>query len=318
MSYGEPAKLPCFEPTFFEGQGRRSEVCAVIAQAVRWLVCSVLLFPCPHVESDMDRNKAAQPMTDLVVTRNLAYEPGDRHSLDVYVLRATAKPRPVIVYIYGGAWAAGSKEQYAWVGAALARRGFVAVVPDYRIYPQAHWPMFLQDNAAAVRWARDHAAQFGGDPSKLVLMGHSAGAHNVFSLAVEPQWLAGVGMTPRDITAVVGLSGVYSMLPLDGPREHAIFGSSTGYSEPIDHVDGPSPPMLMIIGDRDRDAEPSNSDDVAAKLHDKGGVAEVIHYPALGHSDTINALAQPSGQAPAIMDAIGRFLAAHGAAPPQA
>jgi acetyl esterase/lipase len=268
---------------------------------------------CSRGESTIDRNKAAEPMGDLVVTRNLPYEPGDRHSLDVYVLRAAAKPRPVIVYIYGGGWAAGSKAEFAWVGAALARRGFMAVMPDYRIYPQARWPMFLEDNAAAVRWARDHAASFGGDPDKLILMGHSAGAHNVFSLAVEPQWLGKVGMTPHDITTVIGLSGVYSMLPLSGPREHAIFGPPTGYSEPIDHVDGVPPPMLLIIGDRDRAAEPSNSDDVAAKLHEKGGIAEVIHYPSLGHSDTLNALALPPGRPPGIIDAILRFLAAHGA-----
>ena len=288
-----------------------------ITQTVRWLICGILLIVCSHGENDIDRNKAAEPMDDLKVARDLHYAPGDRHSLDIYVSRTAVKPRPVIVYVYGGGWAAGSKAEFAWVGAALARQGFVAVVPDYRIYPQARWPMFLEDNARAVRWAWDHAASFGGDPAKLILMGHSSGAHNVFSLAVEPQWLRGVGMTPRDITAVVGLSGVYGMLPLDGPREHAIFGPQTGYTEPVDHVDGPSPPMLLIIGDRDRTAEPSNSDDVAARLREKGGVAEVIHFPSLGHSETQDALALPSGRPPEIIDAIMRFLAAHGAGPPK-
>ena len=287
-----------------------------ITQSARSILCSVHLILCSHGEIGIDRNKAAEPMNDLTVTRNLPYAPGDSHSLDVYVLRAAAKPRPVVVYIHGGGWTLGSKEDFAWVGAALARRGFVAVVPDYRNYPKAHWPMFLEDNAAAVRWARDHAARFGGDPSKLVLMGHSSGAHNIFSLAVEPQWLAAVGMSPRDIKAVIGLSGVYSMLPLDGPREHAIFGPQTGYTEPIDHIDGPAPPMLLIIGDRDRAAEPSNSDDVAARLREKGNVAIVIHYPSLGHGDTQDSLAAPPGQPPRIIDAILQFLAAHDVAPP--
>lgn len=291
----------------------------MITQMARWILCSVLLMACPTGGSDYDMNKAAGPMNDLVVTRNLRYEPtGNRHCLDVYVLRAAApKLRPVIVYLYGGDWAAGKKAEFAFVGAALARRGFVTVVPDYRIYPEAHWPMFLQDNAAAVRWARDHAASFGGDPSKLVLMGHSSGAHNAFSLAVEPKWLNAVGMAPRDLKAIVGLSGVYSMLPLDGPREHAIFGSRTGYTEPIDHVDGTAPPMLLIIGDRDRVAEPSNSDEVAVKLRKNGDLAEVIHYPNLGHSDTQNALVASPGQPPRIIDAILRFLASQGAEPPQ-
>jgi acetyl esterase/lipase len=298
-------------------QTRRSEEVLAITQTVRWILCGVFLVVCSRGESDIDKNKAAEPMDDLTVTLNQPYAPGDRHRLDVYVLRAAAKPRPVIVYLYGGAWAAGTKAEFAWVGAALARRGFMAVVPDYRIYPEAHWPMFLEDNAAAVRWARGHAASFGGDPSKLVLMGHSSGAHNAFSLAVDPRWLADVGMAPRDLRAIIGLSGPYSMFPLDGPREHAIFGPQTGYTEPVDHVDGRSPPMLLIIGDRDRAAEPSNSDDVAARVRGKGGVAEVIHYASLGHSDTQDALAAPPGRPPGIIDAILHFLASYGAAPPQ-
>lgn len=258
-------------------------------------------------------------MNDLAVTRNLQYEPGDRHSLDVYVLRAPAKAaRPVMVYLYGGAWAAGSKADFAWIGAALARRGFVAVVPDYRIYPEAKWPMFLEDNAAAVRWARDHAASFGGDPAELVLTGHSAGANNALSLATEPRWLAGVGMTPRDLKATIGLSGPYNLSPLDTASERAIFGPPTGYTDPINRIEGGSPPLLLIVGDRDDAADPHDSDAVAAKVREKGSVAEVIHYPSLGHSDTQNALATPPGRRPpGIIDAILHFLAAQSAAPPQ-
>jgi acetyl esterase/lipase len=289
----------------------------VITQTVRWMLCGIFLAVCPHVQSDADRNKAAEPMTDLTVTRDLPYATGDRHSLDVYVSRAKAPPRPVVVFIYGGAWATGSKAEFAWVGAALARLGFIAVIPDYRIYPEARWPVFLQDNADALRWARDHAASFGGDPSKLVLMGHSAGANNVLSLAVEPQWLAGVGMAPRDLKAVVGLSGPYTLSPLDSARERAIFGPKTGYADPIHHVDGGSPPLLLIIGDRDDAADPHDSDAVAAKVRAKGSLAEVVHFPSLGHSDTQNALATTPGRPPRVIDAILRFLAAHGAAPPQ-
>jgi acetyl esterase/lipase len=258
-------------------------------------------------------------MNDLAVTRNLQYEPGDRHSLDVYVLRAPARAaRPVMVYLYGGAWAAGSKADFAWIGAALARRGFVAVVPDYRIYPEAKWPMFLEDNAAAVRWARDHAASFGGDPAELVLTGHSAGANNALSLATEPRWLAGVGMTPRDLKATIGLSGPYNLSPLDTASERAIFGPPTGYTDPINRIEGGSPPLLLIVGDRDDAADPHDSDAVAAKVREKGSVAEVIHYPSLGHSDTQNALATPPGRRPpGIIDAILHFLAAQSAAPPQ-
>jgi acetyl esterase/lipase len=271
---------------------------------------------CSHDESDLDRNKAAEPLTDLKVTLDQHYAPGDRHSLDVYVLRAPAKPRPVIVYIYGGDWAAGSKAEFAWVGASLARRGFLVVVPDYRIYPQARWPMFLQDNAAAVRWARDHAESYGGNPAKLVLMGHSAGANNALSLATEPRWLKGVGMARSDLKAMIGMSGPYNLSPLDTRREVAIFGPPTGYTDPINRIESGSPPILLISGNRDNAASPRDNDVVAAKLREKGGTAEVIHYSGLGHSDTQNALAVSPGRPPRIIDAILRFLTAQGAAPP--
>lgn len=290
----------------------------MIMKMVRWILCSVFVAVCSHGQSDLDMNKAAEPMNDLVVTRNLRYEPsGDRHSLDIYVLRAAAKPRPVIIYLYGGNWVAGEKAEFAFVGAALARRGFVAVVPDYRIYPEARWPMFLQDNAAAVRWAWDHAASFGGDPSKLVLMGHSAGADDALSLAVEPQWLNDVGMAPRDLKALIALSGPYNLSPLDTRREVAIFGPPTGYADPIYRIHAGSPPMLLIIGNRDDAADPHDSDEVAAKVREKGGLAEVIHYPTLGHADTQNALTEPPGRPPGVIDAVLRFIAAQGAAPPR-
>ena len=137
-------------------------------------MCGVVIV-CAHVETDADRNRAAEPVTGLVVPWDIAREPGHRHSLDGHILRAAAaKPRPVIVYLYGGSWSAGAQAQFVWVGAALARWGFVAVVPERRICRQTRWPMFLQDNTAALRWVRDQAAQFGGDLSEASMLASSA------------------------------------------------------------------------------------------------------------------------------------------------
>jgi acetyl esterase/lipase len=232
----------------------------------------------------------------VVVERDLAYAPGDRHSLDVYAPRAGGSHRPVVVFIYGGSWDSGAKSDYAFVGYALARHGYVAIIPDYRVYPQVRWPDFLRDNALAVRWAKDHAVAYAGDPSKLVLMGHSAGAYDAVELGVDGRWLRTVGLdSSRDVLAVVGLSGPYDFLPLRSRELRTIFGpkASRSDTQPINHVDGRAVPMLLITGDRDTTVDPGNSDRLAAKVTAAGGKAVVIHYPSLDHVRTIAAMADP-------------------------
>ena len=123
--------------------------------------------------------------------------------------------------------ASGSKRTYRYVAKALARRGYVAVLPDYRIYPQARYPDFLDDGALAVRWVKDNAKRFGGDPQKIFLMGHSAGAHIAAMLAIDATWLQKVGLVPgRDIAGLIGVSGPYDFLPLKDETLKIIFGGA--------------------------------------------------------------------------------------------
>jgi acetyl esterase/lipase len=230
------------------------------------------------------------------VTRDIAYGADPRQKLDVYAPSAPAPGRPVVVFFYGGSWDSGSKHDYAFVGQALAAEGYVAVVPDYRVYPQVVWPAFLQDSASAVRWARDHAAEHGGAASRLVLMGHSAGAYNAIDLAVDGRWLSAAGVDPtRDIAAVVGLSGPYDFLPVRTDELKAIFGPEAQRpdTQPINHVDGHAPPMLLITGDKDTTVDPGNSDRMAAKLRAAGDQVDVIHYPKLTPPLTVAALSGP-------------------------
>lgn len=283
-------------------------------QTVRWLLCALLLYACSRSEGETDRNKAAQPMDDLTVTRDVPYETGNRHRLDIYAPRGMGAPRPVMIYFYGSAWTGGMKAGDSWVGAALARHGYVVVVPDYRLYPEVRWPAFLEDGAAAIKWTHDHITDYGGDPTALVLIGHSAGAFNVLSLAVDRQWLMQAGLDAgRDVKAAIALSSPYMGLPL-GSDEAAIFDVRYGYREPLDRVDGHSPPLLFLVGDGDNIIDPHENDPLIGKVRAKGGVADIIHYPGLGHGDTKEALAD-SRIAP-IADDIARFLAAHDVRPP--
>ena len=97
---------------------------------------------------------------------NLAYGDDARQTLDVYAPKRPER-RPVVIFFYGGTWSAGKKSDYAFVGAALAERGYVTVIPDYRLYPEVKFPTFVEDGARAVAWAQQHARDFGGDPDRL-------------------------------------------------------------------------------------------------------------------------------------------------------
>lgn len=281
-----------------------------ITRASVLLGLAALLASCARSDAKSDKNLAVEPLDDLVVTRDITYASGPRHSLDVYVSKTGSQDKPVILFLYGGTWMAGAKADFAWVGATLARKGYMVIIPDYRIYPQGTWPKFLQDNAMAARWAHDNAAHYGGDAANLVIMGHSAGAYNAVSLAVDRRWLNEAGLSPeRDISAVIGLSGPY-IIEADTQKLKVIFGPEAQLpdTQPFNHVDGSSPPLLLIIGDKDDQVVPDESDRLAALVRSKGGAATVVHYPALSHGGTLDALAPDQEKAPPVMNEITAFI----------
>jgi acetyl esterase/lipase len=222
----------------------------------------------------------------IQLTRSIAYAERSRHRLDVCRPRNTVGA-PVVIFFYGGAWQSGYKELYRYVAKALARRGYVAVVPDYRIYPEVCYPDFLDDGAFVVRWVKDNIARFGGDPDKLFLKGHSAGAHIAAMLSIDGRWLGKVGLNPRrDIAGLIGLAGPYDLMPLPFRDEKlkVIFGGTDRpETQPIFHVSPGAPPALLMTGGRDRLVEPSNSTRLAARLVAAGNAATVLTYRHVGH-----------------------------------
>ncbi|MEE7548329.1 alpha/beta hydrolase, partial [Xanthomonas sp. Kuri4-1] len=156
---------------------------------------------------------ATSARAGLSEQRAVTFDPAHGLKLDVY-RPADARNAPVVVFFHGGTWQTGNRQQYRWAGEALARHGVVAIVPDYRKYPQVKMDGFMTDAAAAVAWARRHAGEHGGDPRRLVLMGHSAGAHIAALLATDPRWLHAQQLAPADLCGLVGLAGPYDFLPL--------------------------------------------------------------------------------------------------------
>lgn len=238
------------------------------------------------------------------VASAIAYGEGPRRKLDVYAPRGgPGRARPVIVFFYGGSWSSGVRAGYAFVGRALAAQGFVVVVPDYRLVPEVRYPAFVEDGAAAVRWTAGHAAEYGGDPTRIVLMGHSAGAYIAAMLAVDERWL---GQGRGVIKGLVGLAGPYDFAPFDVAASRAAFGDwpRPAETQPVTWAGAGDPPALLLVGSNDTTVRPRNSEALAARLR-KGGVdAELRSYSKVGHVGVLLALARPfRGKAPALRDA---------------
>ncbi len=251
------------------------------------------------------------------VVRGEAYGPDPRQTLDVYAPHGGQGGRqgaaPVAVFFYGGSWDSGRRQDYGWVGHALASRGFVAIIADYRVYPQVRYPGFLEDGAQAVRWARDHARDYGGDPDRIVLAGHSAGAYNAVMLGLDGRLLKAAGVDPKTIKAVVGLSGPYDFLPLEGRTTRRVFGDAADLpaTQPLAYVNPDSPAAFLATGDKDDTVLPRNTVALAKRLREAGVVVEERHYAGVNHIDMVLALSRPlRGRAP-VLDEMADFLRQH-------
>ncbi|HZR37907.1 MAG TPA: alpha/beta hydrolase [Nevskia sp.] len=229
---------------------------------------------------------AVTPAGGYRAERDVEY--GSHHlKLDVYAPQG-ARDAPLLVFFYGGSWQADKsppKATYKFVGQALTELGYVVVIPDYRLYPQAEYPDFLADCAEAVAWAHRRGADYGADPRKLVLMGHSAGAYNAAMLALDPDYLRAAGADRAWVRGMVGLAGPYDFLPITDPVLQTIFGPRQQWpqTQPINHVDSRAPPMLLLHGADDDTVYVKNTNNLAVRLDAVGGRAEKVIYPEMGH-----------------------------------
>jgi acetyl esterase/lipase len=255
---------------------------------------------------------ALAPKAGITETLDVRYAPGDRKRVDIYAPRRSLAP--VVVFIHGGGWKDGDKSQYRFVAAALAARGFLTVVPDYRLFPNVRFPVFLQDNAAAIAWTKANIAHYGGDPNRVFLMGHSAGAYDVAMLTLDRQWLGAEGLDPdRDIAGTIGLAGPYDFLPLHDPELEDIFGPAGDLrlSQPIRFARGDAPPMLLVAGTADTTVLPRNTEHLAAAIRRDGGRVEERIYPGVSHTKIIGAMAVVLRWLAPSMDDATAFLDQH-------
>jgi acetyl esterase/lipase len=251
---------------------------------------------------------AVVPRDGFTRTEDIAYGADPRQRLDVYTPRGLATPAPVVVFFYGGSWKGGERGSYLFAAQALASRGFVVVVPDYRVFPQVRLRGFMQDAAAAVRWARHEAGEHGGDPARVFVMGHSAGAHIATLLAYDDRYLRAQGLERGAIRGVIGMAGPYDFVPTD-PDYVAILSEDGGFRRglPVSHVRGGEPPTLLVTGGRDTTVAPSNTDSLVAKLRAAGSAVIDRRFPDYNHYTLVGRLAAPFRD-DELLDAIAAFV----------
>ena len=246
--------------------------------------------------------------------RGAAFGPLARQKLDVWVpARRGATPLPVVVFFYGGGWVAGNRADYGFVGRAFAARGFVAIVADYRLVPQVRFPAFVEDGALAVRWARDQVARHGGDPRRISLAGHSAGAYQAAMLALDPHYLRDVGVDPGIVRAAALLAAPTDFFPFTEARGRDALGRwpRPAETQPISFARADAPPILLMHGTADTVVRPYNSERLAAKLGRLGARAELRLYPGKDHVDLVKSLSPAfRGATPALADSVA-FLKAN-------
>lgn len=243
------------------------------------------------------------------VARDLPFGAAPRQRLDIYAPKRGAPGQPVLVFFYGGNWDSGDKHDYAFAGRALASLGYVTVLPDYTHAHERPYPAFMDDAGAALAWVRAHVAGYGGDPERIAVAGHSAGAYIAVTLALDPRWGAADA-----IRAGVGLAGPYDFLPFDSPVTRRTFGhvEDLPATQPVNHARADAPPLLLATGDADTTVYPRHSEALAARLQAAGAAARLILYPGLSHTGPVKALARPfRGHAPVLRD-IAFFLGRKG------
>ena len=269
--------------------------------------------------SAVDLLNATVASDTYTLAGGLAYGPEPRQLLDVYQpkgqTRTALKNAPLVVFFYGGNWSMGERADYRFVGEALASQGMVVVVADYRLSPAVRYPVFVQDSALAVRWAFDHAEQYGASPSRIFVMGHSAGAYNAAMVALDERWLKAVGLTPARLAGWIGLAGPYDFLPIGEPRTQVAFSwpNTPADSQALSHASRASPPALLLAPTQDKVVDPQRSTmGMAKRLKDSGVRVESELFDGVSHVTLLASMASVlRGRAP-VLERVTAFVASVG------
>lgn len=253
---------------------------------------SLFLYACSPTTAPDALNRVISTR-GLKVAPDQRYGPDNRNLLDVYA-PASAQGAPTVLFVHGGSWQGGDKAIYRFVGESLARAGYVTGVMNYRLAPQNRYPTYVQDTAAALRWLRDHAGDFGGNPNNLFVVGHSAGAFNAVEAVDNERWLREAGVPIGAVRGVIGIAGPYSYdFRQFSSRVAFPEGSTPDEVMPDRHVRREAPPHLLLVAANDTTVEPQNALNMEAALKAAGVPVTRTVLPRVNHITIVAALARP-------------------------
>ncbi len=274
------------------------------------VVASTLLAATLNACSTLDLVNSLVPDGTYTATLNLEYGPDPRNKLDVYQ-PIDGKGYPVVVFFHGGSWTSGSREDYKFVGEALASHGILTVIAGFRLYPQVRYPDFLADSSQAVACVEREAPLYGGDPRRLFVMGHSSGAYNAAMLALDPRWLSSAGLAPRALAGWIGLAGPYDFLPMQDPKSQPVFNHPDypAGSQPIDYVSKAAPATFLGAAASDDLVDPErNTKQLAEQLVAAGVPVTLRIYSEANHYTLIGAFARPLRGLEPVLDDVDEFV----------
>ena len=241
---------------------------------------------------------AVIPGSSYTLSADVAYGPLPRQRLDIYrpTAAAPAAGWPVLVFFYGGSWNRGEKADYKFVGEALASRGVLTLVADYRLYPAVRYPDFLKDSALALGYGLNEAKPLGGDAKRVFVMGHSAGGYNAAMLALDARWLSGTGHAPAELAGFIGLAGAYDFLPMTNPDAQPVFFHPhyPPNTQPIEFALASAPRTFLGAAVKDSLINPQrNTVGLADRLKSAGVPVTLRMYEGVSHITLLASLAWP-------------------------